>query len=210
MVYPRITHEGEEMAPRFSHVSGSPVLDLVNTIHWRLDPARRFDELKTYTDVLDWCAESLLIAGAELRALREQVKTYPPHEVASEHASVISARESLYGALFEDRADALAHLAALHRDAIAGAALRKDGDTFLWSDLDLTLATPRHRIVRGLVDLLTRNELTRLHQCEDRACGWVFLDTSPRRNRRWCVAADCGDRNRARAYYARNRAAPAL
>jgi predicted RNA-binding Zn ribbon-like protein len=32
----------------------------------------------------------------------------------------------------------------------------------------------------------------------------VYLDTSPRRNRRWCSAADCGNRNRARRYYARH------
>lgn len=197
------------MTSQFSHVSGSPMLDLVNTIHWRLDPARRLDDLDTFTDVLDWCAESSLLTRAELEALREQVKMSSPRLLESERDSVATARESLYEVLFEDSAEALADLTALHRAAIAAADLRRDGDTFAWADLDLSLATPRHRIVRGLVSFLTRNDLDRLHQCEDRACGWIYLDTSPRRNRRWCVASDCGDRNRARAYYARNRASPA-
>ncbi|MEU8433825.1 CGNR zinc finger domain-containing protein [Streptomyces sp. NPDC029216] len=47
--------------------------------------------------------------------------------------------------------------------------------------------------------LTRRDDLDRLHQCEDAKCGWVCLDTSPRRNRRWCDTKDCGDRNRARA-----------
>jgi predicted RNA-binding Zn ribbon-like protein len=34
----------------------------------------------------------------------------------------------------------------------------------------------------------------------------VYLDTSPRHNRRWCSADDCGNRHRARRYYARHRA----
>ncbi|MEY9934653.1 putative RNA-binding Zn ribbon-like protein [Catenulispora sp. GP43] len=65
---------------------------------------------------------------------------------------------------------------------------------------------PRDRIVRGLVDFTHRADLDRLHQCEDVKCGWVYLDTSPRRNRRWCDTKDCGDRNRARAFYARQKA----
>ena len=68
------------------------------------------------------------------------------------------------------------------------------------------MTTPRDRAVRQVIDLLTSPELALLHQCEDRACGWVYLDTSPRHNRRWCVAADCGNRNRARRFYARQQA----
>jgi predicted RNA-binding Zn ribbon-like protein len=69
------------------------------------------------------------------------------------------------------------------------------------------LSTPRDRVTRAVVDLLTTAELAALHQCEDQACGWVYLDTSRRHNRRWCVASDCGNRNRARRFYARHKAA---
>ncbi|WP_083433890.1 CGNR zinc finger domain-containing protein [Nostocoides australiense] len=33
----------------------------------------------------------------------------------------------------------------------------------------------------------------------------VFVDTSRQRNRRWCPADDCGNRNRVRAHYQRGR-----
>ena len=69
----------------------------------------------------------------------------------------------------------------------------------------ITLATPHDRIIRHVITLLTSPDLGQLHQCEDAACGWVYLDTFPRHNRRWCSAADCGNRNRARRYYTRQR-----
>ena len=42
--------------------------------------------------------------------------------------------------------------------------------------------------------------------CGDDSCGWVYLDTSPRRNRIWCTAAGCGNRNRVKRHHARTRA----
>lgn len=192
---------------RFVHVSGAPLLDLINTVQWRLDPVERSDDLTTYCDVLSWCVESSVLTNAESRDLQNEARA-ERDQAASELFAVIGARESAYQALFEDSALALAHLSELYRAAAAVADLEGEDATFGWVDRELNLATPRHRVVRGLVDLLTRGDLDRLHQCEDRACGWVYLDTSPRRNRRWCVSSDCGDRNRSRAYYARNKASP--
>ena len=59
-------------------------------------------------------------------------------------------------------------------------------DHWQWTEAELALTTPRDRVTRAVVDLLTSPEVAALHQCEDAACGWVYLDTSPRRNRRWC------------------------
>ncbi len=75
-----------------------------------------------------------------------------------------------------------------------------------WQDPHLDLTTPRDRIVRATLDLVTRPELRLLHQCADKMCGWVYLDTSPRHNRRWCSATGCGNRNRARRFYERRHA----
>ena len=96
-------------------------------------------------------------------------------------------------------------MVAQHRAALDRAVLRPAGDRWAWAEPELSLTTPRDRAVRAVVDLLTSPELVTLHQCEDAACGWVYLDSSPRRNRRWCVAADCGNRNRARRFYARQK-----
>jgi predicted RNA-binding Zn ribbon-like protein len=40
----------------------------------------------------------------------------------------------------------------------------------------------------------------------DGHCGWMFLDLSRQRTRRWCSMEDCGNRAKARRHYASQRA----
>ncbi|NUO56708.1 MAG: CGNR zinc finger domain-containing protein [Hamadaea sp.] len=181
------------------------MLDLLNTVDWRLGGDDRAERLRSFADVVDWCAESDLISAPEAASLRDLAAT--DDAVAErERQAVITARERAYAALFEADAEAAADLAAMYRTSIAAADLVRLGDRWHWQDRETGLRLIPDRIVRGLVALLQRDDLDRLHQCEDAKCGWVYLDTSPRRNRRWCNTRDCGDRNRARAYYARQRA----
>ncbi|MEU4678627.1 CGNR zinc finger domain-containing protein [Micromonospora sp. NPDC023737] len=190
---------------RFGHIAGDSLLDLVNTVDWRLGGRDRVENLKTFSDVIDWCIESDLISGDEAVALRA-LADEDGARADRERRQVIDARERIYQALFEDDPAAAADLAGMYRAAIAAADLVRTGDRWLWRDRETDLHLPRNRIVRGLVALIQRDDLDRLHQCEDAKCGWVYLDTSPRRNRRWCNTKDCGDRNRARTYYARQKA----
>lgn len=192
---------------KFSHISGDRMLDLINTVEWRLGGPQREEDLTSYSLVLTWCHESGLIDASEqnlLLALAEK----DPRSAANELDKVITLRENAYEALFHGDAAAATALAVAYRKAIAAATLVRgeNGASWAWEDQTAALDLPRHRITRGLVELLKRDDLDRLHQCEDATCGWVYLDTSPRRNRRWCVTRDCGDRNRSRAYYARQQA----
>jgi len=180
------------------------MLDLVNTVGWRLGGPERTESLKTFSDVVDWCLESDLLTEDEAAALRD-LAAQDGVRAERERQQVVEAREKVYAALFEDDPEAAAHLADMYRAAIAAADLVRAGDRWQWRDRETDLRMPGDRIVRGLVDLTLRDDLDRLHQCEDAKCGWVYLDTSPRRNRRWCTTKDCGDRNRARAYYARQK-----
>jgi predicted RNA-binding Zn ribbon-like protein len=181
------------------------MLDLVNTVSWRLDGGERAEGLTAYTDVLDWCVESDLLSTADAASL-SVLAASDAATAAQERDLVISAREQAYAALFAADATAAIGLADLYRAAIAAADLVRVADHWEWRERENDLSLPRHRIIRGLAALLERDDLDRLHQCEDAKCGWVYLDTSPRRNRRWCNTKDCGDRHRARAYYARHKA----
>lgn len=188
---------------QFSHIAGDPILDVINTVEWRLGGPDREEDLTTYGHVLGWCTEAGLLDEAEVDELRAQARR-EPGAAESERLAVIALREAFYEALFEQGAGDL--LAQAHREALADADLVHDQHVWRWADRTLALRTPRHRLARGIVGVLARDDLDRLHQCEDERCGWVYLDTSPRRNRRWCVTKDCGDRNRSRAYYARQKA----
>jgi predicted RNA-binding Zn ribbon-like protein len=46
--------------------------------------------------------------------------------------------------------------------------------------------------------------------CADHDCGWVFLDRSRNRTRRWCSSGERGNRNRVRIYNARHAPAQAV
>jgi predicted RNA-binding Zn ribbon-like protein len=112
-------------------------------------------------------------------------------------------RESLH-ALFTTKSEAEAigeaYLAALRNRELA-----VRGDLLTWVEAELNLRTAAHRITIQAVELLTSTPLSRIKRCNDDACGWLFLDTSHRQNRRWCSAADCGNRDRARRHYERSR-----
>ena len=195
----------EETGSRpFAFIAGHVALDLLNTVDWRLDAERRSEGLTAYEDVLVWAGRGGLISKPETRVLTRLARA-DPTGATNELAQLRRTRETVYRALVERSAEAVSRVVEQHRDALTRVALVETDGHWTWTEHQLGLITPRDRVVRAAVELLTSSSLANLHQCEDVACGWVYLDTSPRRNRRWCVAAECGNRNRARRFYARRR-----
>jgi len=59
-------------------------------------------------------------------------------------------------------------------------------------------------VARSAAELLTSDNVDRVRECEDdRGCGYLFIDQSKNRSRRWCSMESCGNRAKARRYYAR-------
>jgi predicted RNA-binding Zn ribbon-like protein len=56
--------------------------------------------------------------------------------------------------------------------------------------------------------LLTSADIGLVRRCASPRCGWLFLDRSRNRSRRWCDMKGCGNAAKARRYYARRRGAP--
>jgi predicted RNA-binding Zn ribbon-like protein len=83
---------------------------------------------------------------------------------------------------------------------------RGDGSFALgWPDP--TIDVPVQQIAVSALLLLSSQELDRVKQCPGPTCGWVFLDSTRNRSRRWCSSAECGNRNRVQAHYRRTHAA---
>lgn len=59
-------------------------------------------------------------------------------------------------------------------------------------------------IVKSTADLLVSAQLDRIRVCADSHCGWLFLDSSRNRSRRWCSMESCGNRAKARRFYQRH------
>ncbi len=47
-------------------------------------------------------------------------------------------------------------------------------------------------IALSALELLTSEEIKNVRQCP--GCGWLFLDTSKNKRRRWCDMRACGNR----------------
>jgi predicted RNA-binding Zn ribbon-like protein len=169
-------------------IAGHVALDFVNTAEERGHPEAG-DVLITPADLRLWGQRQDLISSSV--ADREDDE--------AELGRAREARELLY-ALFLARAHGsspaepqLARLARLAAAAYRAASLEPAADGSLqwqWSRAELT--TVRHVVVASAVDLLRTSPSPRLKQCPGDHCGWFFLDTTKRGNRRWCSMSDCG------------------
>jgi predicted RNA-binding Zn ribbon-like protein len=189
-------------------VGGHPALDLVNTVAWRLDPAREHDYLPGFPTLVAWCrrtglldeavAQDLLAAGLrhpdlaqqavrDTRALREHLHTLLAALIAGDTPSPLAAPPGLR----------LAFLDALTRSDFAGPPMRWQLAAHEPADI------PRLLALQAL-DLLEDLSSHPLRQCQGPGCGWLFLDRTRNRTRRWCSSSDCGNRDRARRHYARH------
>jgi predicted RNA-binding Zn ribbon-like protein len=168
-------------------VAGNTALDFVNTAEERGHPAAG-DALTTIADLRLWGERYGLIA-----------RSSTPDDGEREFEKAREARELLYGlflARVHDRPlsrAALARLANLAVDAYRAATLEAGAEGNLHWHWDRSeLATIRHIAVTSAVDLLHPEPVARLKQCPGEHCGWFFLDTTKRGNRRWCSMSECG------------------
>jgi predicted RNA-binding Zn ribbon-like protein len=168
-------------------VGGHMALDFVNTAEGREDPL----------------AGDALLAAADLRAWGRRYdllgRSATAADTAAELGRAKEARELLYrvfrararGELASERN--LNRLGELAAEAHAAGRLRTGGDghtRWTWSRSEL--ATVRHAVVSRAVELLQLDPSPRLKECPGDHCGWLFLDTTKRGNRRWCQMRDCG------------------
>jgi predicted RNA-binding Zn ribbon-like protein len=183
---------------------GHPVIDFVNTIAWRGDAERRVDYLADYSDVLAWCRHSGLVSATEWSILVRASKAEP---AAARRAAARARRlrEALHAWFAHGSSTGLTAINAEFACAVRRRELRQEGGGAVWADRAITVYSPTDRLAADGVDLITRVPRGRVKQCDDASCGWLFLDTSHRQNRRWCSAADCGNRDRARRHYERSR-----
>ena len=68
---------------------------------------------------------------------------------------------------------------------------------------DLAAETILHRLAWSVALFITSPELDRLGLCANAECGWLFLDTTKNRTRRWCDMKVCGNREKVRRFRSR-------
>jgi predicted RNA-binding Zn ribbon-like protein len=193
-----------EQAP-FDRCAGHLALDCANAMSAR-QTASPIDLLPSYAELLAFARQCELASPAQLRRLEKRAALDPAAARAARREAV-DLREALYRmfvAVAEERPVEADDLGVFNR-ALARMRMGRD---FEWEwtagadALDGLLAP----IVRAALALLTsREERHRVRVCAASDCVWLFLDTSKNRSRRWCDMKQCGNRNKVRRFYERQR-----
>lgn len=184
---------------------GNPAVDFVNTVAWRGDPHRRREYLLHYLDLVAWAQHAGVLSAPEAHALAER----PVSDGAGSAKTLRQTRqlrEALHGIWTGNESNGdLDRVAVAYRAALRARRLTMKEYVGTWCDTELSVHTPLHRLAVESATLLTTVPRTRVKSCGDPECGWLFLDSSARQNRRWCSTADCGNRARVRRFYRRTR-----
>jgi predicted RNA-binding Zn ribbon-like protein len=138
-----------------------------------------------------------------------------PADAKSAHGHAMELRETIYRIFtltLEGRSQVQKDLAVFNSylaQALVQSAIVSKEDRFYLemignrSKLDWML----NPIIRSAAELLVSDALGRVKKCADPTCGWLFLDTSRNRSRRWCDMRDCGNRAKASRFYQNKRGA---
>jgi predicted RNA-binding Zn ribbon-like protein len=191
-------------------VSERPTLNFVNTVDPR-EGNDRIDYLRTYEDLLAWAARTQVI-GRKAALRLASMAGRQPEQAQRALQGALQLREAMYRifSAMADHRQALAGDSALLRasflQTLGHAAFESEQHSFRWrlrEDLDLI----RGIVSSDAIEVLESGEiLARVKRCPGSGdCGWLFLDSSKNKTRRWCNMAGCGNRAKARRHLRRVR-----
>jgi predicted RNA-binding Zn ribbon-like protein len=192
-------------------LGGVLCLDFANTVNWHRSEHPE-ELLNDYGDLVAWAVHTDIVNEDKAAILLEEAHLQPA-EASDVHERAIALREAIYRifvAISTQQRPAVEDMEILNTEiqpALAHGRIVDTGDgyTWDWADNDQALDHILWPVARSAADLLASAKLDRARQCADERCGWLFLDMSRNRSRRWCSMEECGNRNKAREYYRRRK-----
>lgn len=184
----------------YRFIGGNLALDFVNTLANRLAPKKRREYLRGDSDLLRWVRLAGIDAGHR--------RPIPTREA-------VRLREALYRILAAHlkaqppRKPDIGLLNRFLRRARASWKLQGGKTMWQWQWAGAGgISYPLARIAESAAKLLTSGDLKLLRRCGDAHCGWLFLDRSQGRRRKWCSMQDCGNRAKVRRFFAKRASTP--
>ena len=179
----------------YRFVAKNLALDFVNTVGNRLARRKHKEHLRTKRDLSEWVTR----AGLDDRG-----------SDGTRLCDAVSLRDALYRSLIArlrgtaPRKQDIDLLNRFIRSSRAGWGLQCEGLEWRWKWASAAkVSHPLARVIDSAVDLLTSKNLRLLRECSDEQCGWLFLDRSQGHRRKWCSMQDCGNRAKARRFFAK-------
>ena len=191
-------------------LGGRHSLDFANTADWHASD-HPIETLTSYSELVAWSVHAGILTGHQSRQMLTEAERLPADSNTVLNRA-IALREAIYrifSAITRGHEPEAGDLAVLNAElsrtlAQSRIVLTAEGFTWEWAGGEVALDRMLWPVVRDAADLLTSGDLARVGQCADGKCGWLFLDTSRNRSRRWCSMEDCGNRAKARRHYQRS------
>lgn len=197
----------------FVLIGGTLSLDFANTTGGHSsDQVNEY--LTSYPLLVSWGRQAGVLTEQEEQILLAAASQHPREaQMVLEHA--IQLREiifRIFTAIAKQETPAAGDITAFNgflQEALRHLRLMQADGGFEWGWEDIAVSLDRMlwSVTRSAADLLVSGELSRIRTCANAMCGWLFVDTSKNRSRRWCDMNDCGNRAKARRHYARKRTA---
>jgi predicted RNA-binding Zn ribbon-like protein len=198
------------------YVGGDPSIDLVNTVDWVGDDLDH-DRIPDYSRLTRWAEGAGVITASVGERLRRAAAARPREAAATLAAAAwlrwVLQRVFTAVATGEPPGTALDELNDLLADALPRLRLtspsspRRRPLMLTWRGMGEELASPLWPVVWSAAQLLASDEASRIHVCAAPDCGWLYVDRSRNRLRRWCQMETCGTREKSRRRYARGQRA---
>lgn len=189
-------------------------LDFTNTVGSRREEPM-FDYLTGYEDILNWSSRLRILEEHQIKELRK-IADQNPKQAQISFENLKSAREVLFQ-FFQ----------ALSHQKIPTNKIRSQFNNYIhqsFKHLELTfspegtakwdwkksakpLDLPLYPVLLSAYQLLNSDLMARLKECH---CGWLFLDRSKNKSRRWCDMQTCGSAHKARRYYRKKKETASL
>ncbi|HTC23494.1 MAG TPA: CGNR zinc finger domain-containing protein [Gemmatimonadales bacterium] len=195
--------------PPFEWIGGRTSLDFSNTVTWA--GAELLNErLGRYGDLVDWAEQADILTEASARRLRRAARENPAGAQAAleDSHTLRKAIHDVVGARADGREPARHAADTLNRflgRALGRLRLGVEGDACSWvfADEGEELDRMLWPVAWAAASLLTSADAPLVRRCASERCGWLFVDRSRNRSRRWCDMKSCGNSAKARRHYAR-------
>ena len=195
-------------AEDFDFDAGELSLNFTNTAE--MHASDKPDELlNEFGDLATWGEAAGILASSRANALRQLAKEQPK-DASSAYERAIRLREAIYRIFSNLSMEAevskedLEILNQVLSTALPRLRVKPSPTGFGWEWKHDPEAFDQiiWPVARSAAELLTSEILDRVRQCaDDRGCGYLFLDTSRNRSRRWCSMEACGNRAKASRHY---------
>jgi len=190
-------------------LGGDLSLDFVNTVHDRHEEPLR-NLLQNYLDLVVWVYSADAITNSQKERLLNKGRENQT-KANQVYKDALQLREALYDfvATMINRGDiSPVNLQMINQwlsRAFSNLELTQLSGHFVlnWNAENFELESVLWPIIRAFSDLVVSEDRKRIKQCGN--CGYLFVDNSKNKSRRWCSMEICGNRVKARRYAKKSR-----